>query len=303
MWVGQTSTATDGITEINLANTSHMGMQNLGGNVGGYFVRQNNNVLTNARIETFFGGANVISSPGIDPSQIGEGNRMNIIKYETPTYAGFIASAAFGEDDMWDVALRYAGEHQGFKLAFGVGYQQWTDGNVTGSPTATDERDCVAGLAGGGADRKCSQLGLSGAVMHVDSGVYLHGAYGIRWDELSRVPDKTSDRFYLQGGIEKNWFGLGKTTLFAEGAMYSITDTGATFGNGPSVTATGILASHTSMWGLGLNQSIDAAAMDLYVNYQHYDFDANVCNASVTSACAVGLKDFQAVIAGGIIRF
>ena len=254
-------------------------MQNLGGNVGGYFVRQSNGVLSDARIEPSSVARTSSSSPGIDPSQIGEGNRMNIIKYETPTYAGFIASAAFGEDDMWDAALRYAGEFSGFKLAFGVGYQQWTDGNNN-----TDERDCVAGLAGGGADRKCSQLGLSGAVMHVDSGVYLHGVYGIRWDELSRVPDKTSDRFYLQGGIEKNWFGIGKTTLFAEGAMYSITDTGATFGNPPSVTATGILASHTSMWGLGLNQSIDAAAMDLYVNYQHYDFDANVCTAAATAA-------------------
>ena len=191
LWVGQTSSATDGITEINLANTAHMGMQNLAGNVGGYFVRQGNGVLAtanNARIATFFGGGNALSSAGVDLSQIGEGNCNNVVKYELPAILGFIASAAFGEDDMWDAALRYAGEFSGFKLAFGVGYQQWTDGN-------NDERNCVSGVALGGPDRSCQQLGLSGAIVHVPTDLFIHGAYGIRWDDnVKLLPAAVTNR-------------------------------------------------------------------------------------------------------------
>ena len=302
LWVGQTSTATDGITEINLANTAHLGMQNLAANGGGMFVRNNNGTLTTVRHTAFMGGANVPSSPGVNSSQIGEGNRMNVVKYESPAILGFIASASFGEDDMWDAALRYAGEFSGFKLAFGVGYQQWTDANP-------DERNCVAGPNGGGADRNCQQLGLSGAIMHVPTGLYVHGVYGIRWDDnvkflAAAVTNRkdTSDRYYIQGGIEQNWFGFGKTTLFGEYANYNIGVTGASVGSAPNTAATGIYSSQTTVWGIGLNQAIDAAAMDLYLNYQHFDFEGKD-STGATLGAGGGFKDYQQVIAGGIIRF
>ena len=52
----------------------------------------------------------------------GEGDRYNVVKYDSPEFGGFVGSAAWGEDDFWDVALRYAGEHGGFKFAGGIGY-------------------------------------------------------------------------------------------------------------------------------------------------------------------------------------
>ncbi len=300
IWLGQTSTATDGITEINLANTAHIGLQNSAANVGGYFVRNGDSSLSKTRMTTFMGGANSTGSPAVDSSQIGEGNRQNVVKYESPTLMGFMVATSFGEDDMWDVATRYAGEHHGFKLAFGIGYQQWTDGN-------NDERNCVAAVAGTGSDRKCQQLGLSGSVMHVATGLFVHGAYGIRWDDNVKLRDPalkdTSDRYYLQAGIEQKFFALGKTTLFGEFQQWNIGATGATFANAPSTVATAVIESRTTMWGLGLNQSIEAAAMDLYVNYQHYSIDKATIVGATGGLNASGIKDFQAVIAGGIIRF
>ncbi|MBA2127825.1 porin, partial [Hyphomicrobium methylovorum] len=41
----------------------------------------------------------------------------NSVRYDSPTFAGFSVSASWGEDDFWDVAARYAGEHHGFKVA------------------------------------------------------------------------------------------------------------------------------------------------------------------------------------------
>jgi hypothetical protein len=43
--------------------------------------------------------------------------RGNAISYRTPTFGGFSIGATWGENDIWDVAARYAGEFSGFRLA------------------------------------------------------------------------------------------------------------------------------------------------------------------------------------------
>ena len=121
VWVGQTSQSTDGITEINLANTGHFASAQIGDYIGGFFLRGANGALSSITVN---GLQNQAAASQGSP---GEGARVNLIKYETPTLAGFIGSAAWGEDNFWDVALRYAGEFNGVKLAAGIGYQQWAD--------------------------------------------------------------------------------------------------------------------------------------------------------------------------------
>jgi len=44
----------------------------------------------------------------------------NGVRYDSPTIAGFTLSAAWGEDDPWDAALRYAGEFGGLRVAAGL---------------------------------------------------------------------------------------------------------------------------------------------------------------------------------------
>ncbi len=48
----------------------------------------------------------------------------NAVRYDSPTFAGFSVSASWGEDDFWDVAARYAGEWNGFKLAVAAAYSE-----------------------------------------------------------------------------------------------------------------------------------------------------------------------------------
>ena len=48
--------------------------------------------------------------------------RSNAVSYTSPTMGGFSVSAAWGEDDLWDAALRYAGEFSGFRLAAAIAY-------------------------------------------------------------------------------------------------------------------------------------------------------------------------------------
>ena len=74
----------------------------------------------------------------------------------------------------WDVALRYAGELAGFRLAFGIGYLEDTEfnGSVQQNPGATD------GLSSAYRWNNCSRTELKGSasILHVATGLFVTAA-------------------------------------------------------------------------------------------------------------------------------
>ena len=300
VWLGQTSQATDGITEIQLSNTGHFANQNTtaGGLLRAVKITAGGN---NLPLFNFMGGTST------DTSQIGEGNRRNVIKYESPTIAGFILSASTGEDDIWDVALRYAGEFSGFKLAFGIGYERTTEGPSAAAPvppaadarSAGSERNCFIS-AGPSFDSSCEQFGASGSIMHVPTGLFVNGYYGWRRDDNSAaavaLADHTSTRWGVMGGIEQKFMPLGKTTIYGEYAQWSV-GTNNTFTGALGVN--GAAGSDMSMWGVGINQNIEAAAMDIYLQYRNYNGIETHTAAGVTTA----YDNIQLIMGGGKINF
>jgi predicted porin len=149
--LGLTSMATDAIAEISTANTAVA-------------------VLPT----TLYGG-------------LIDGPRRNVVRYDTPTLAGFTASASWASEDAWDVALRYAGDFAGFRFAAGLGYA----------------KDVLADAG------KATRVSGSASAMHMPTGIFLTGAYG-------HVDELDVDVSHLTGGIERKWIDLGATTLFAE---------------------------------------------------------------------------------------
>jgi len=312
VWVGETSSASDGITEINLANTLTAGPDPSAW--GGGF-----------RLRGAGGFVSTLTWNNITPSFAGswamDGDRNNIVRYVSPTIAGFIFSAAWGEDDMWDVALRYAGEFSGFRIAAGIGYKQHNDNVAKSGADGIICADLAGDVTQSAVD--CNTLGLSGSIMHVPTGLFVSGSW-------SRTEDKNRDRlytianagvatnvknddshWYVIGGIEQKFLALGKTTIYGEYGQYeagAALNAGAArvFGaaeGGPA--ALGRLAStDVTQWGVGVVQSVDAAAMDLYFAFKHYEADART---SVTGAAAgavtVSPLDWQAFMTGAIIRF
>lgn len=113
IWLGKTSTATDGIAEIDLSNTSIASTRLSGEPLSG----------------AYLAGANLPF----------DGNREEVLKYVSPTLGGFTASAAWygNKNDAWDAALRYGGEFSGIRLAAGVGYRKEDDLASTGGKSAT----------------------------------------------------------------------------------------------------------------------------------------------------------------------
>src|SRR3990172_6596541 len=52
---------------------------------------------------------------------------LNAVRYDSPTFGGFSLSSSWGEDDFWDVALKYAADFNTIKVSAAAGYTQTTD--------------------------------------------------------------------------------------------------------------------------------------------------------------------------------
>ncbi|MEZ5775783.1 MAG: porin [Hyphomicrobiaceae bacterium] len=171
--------------------------------------------------------------PNFDPG------RLNLVKYTSPEFAGFTASASWGEDDRWDVGLTYSKDWNGVYVAAGVGYfvdDDNGDGNV---------------YSGG----KEEVFSASAGVYHAASGVYGELGYMKRNPELVDL-DTTS--IYAKVGLRKNWHGLGETDIYVE--YQKVTDA---------------IADDTSgtMWGVGIGQDLDAVGATAYLSYRHNEAD------------------------------
>ena len=105
----------------------------------------------------------------------GNGERPDIVRYDTPEFTGFYGLAAWGEDDMWDAALRFEKEVRRLRTAFRVGYAEYYGRRTRASCYGT-ERHRPATV-------KCREFGGSGTIWHKPTGLYVYGAYGQNEDD------------------------------------------------------------------------------------------------------------------------
>lgn len=177
------------------------------------------------------------------------GATTNSVRYDTPAIGGFVLSASWGEDDFWDVAVRYAQTVGEFKLGAAAAYSKNTARR--------------AFLPGGPArDSGYFQAGLY--LEHLPTGLFGHAAYGHEENDYLTAGGNDAhdnDSFYLKAGLRKRWFGIGATVLYAEYGNHSdmlseaLVDGGAT-------------ASDLDRYGIGVVQEIDAAAMSIWLKYR-----------------------------------
>jgi predicted porin len=243
--VGRISAAMDGIQEIDLVGTNLVSLPGI--NVGNKIAINGGGVGTWADVMRGF-----------------DGDRVNGVRYDTPTYAGFQLSTSFSENDRYDVTLRYAGEFSGFRVAAGIGYQvgddKTLDSDLALKSLTFDEVRLTSG---------------SVSVLHVSSGLFATGFAGRREiDDNANSFDESN--WGLRAGIAKNWFGIGNTVVFGE---YNYFDNNNDSGR------------EAEVWGASVIQNIDAAAMELFLSYKNYSVDAK------------GADDTNIVFSGARIKF
>jgi predicted porin len=235
-----------------------------------------------------------------------DGVPNNNVRYDTPTFGGFSASASWGEDDIWAVAGRYAGEFSGVKLALAAAYTESTDNSVGGANPV---------LSGGQVYRRsAAALQIGAYVQHVPTGLFVYGAYGQDYNDglqspterLARGVKTDGDNFYVKAGVRTKLSPLGATVFFGEYGENNDKQSLALFQQG-------VASSSISQWGLGVVQEIDAAAMSLWVVYRNFSAEQNCvvgnANADCTAVVGAGLagkvafEDLQILKVGGIINF
>ena len=248
------------------------------------------------------------------------GLTRNAVRYDTPTFHGFSMSASWGDDDFWDVAARFSGESNGFKLAVAAAYNEWTDGNTCSVGNTQDSGNavlnalgvtCITGsnsLSGPYPDPGSANYFQVGAyVEHVPTGLWALINYGHLDDSLSALP--TTDTWYFKAGLRERWHPLGHTVLYGE---YLTNNDGNnnSFCGPVDEACNSVYDSDLHVWGLGVVQEIDAAAMSLWVSYRHIDADLDgIGCASAAQTAAMGLdvgcgtEAFQYIKAGALINF
>src|SRR5690606_20445208 len=91
----------------------------------------------------------------------------------------------------------------------------------------------------------------SASIMHMPTGLFVSGGYG-NTDSENAARERSG--WWVMAGIEKNWFGIGNTTLYGEYNQIQWDHNVVGVGQNMSVRHDG------SFWGLGIVQAIDAAA-------------------------------------------
>ena len=202
------------------------------------------------------------------------GDRKNGVRYDTPTFAGFSLGASWGEDDYWDIALRYSGEFSGFKLAFATAYSENTD------PTFSDT------------ENQYFQIG--GMVKHLASGLWVHGTFGKEFVDANGAAGFVHDTrgWYVKAGWTGKLSALGNTHFYGE---YGRNDDG--FDNLLTLEGAQVLSSQADRYGLGVVQEIDAAAMSLWAKWRHHEYDAT------TAAGNFSAEDVDMFLAGAVIFY
>jgi predicted porin len=277
--IGLISGAIDDITLIDLAGTSANSQDNYFS--PGFFVRTAQGLTDE---ETYFATNTVPPVGGVSWGDIApslDRGREDAIRYDTPSIYGFIVSAAWGEDDYWDIALRFKKEWNSIRIAAGIGYMDDMD-------TGGDDIESVRG---------------SISIMHVPTGIYGNFA-AINNDEDDAGP-LDGEYYYFALGIAKNWTGHGNTIIYGEYGNYS--DFG--IGTAVNIDQDGLLdedeviASDVNYWGFGIEQKFDSAALSVYLNFKFYEADLAFDDGVDAFVNNTVTEDFQAVVIGTKIQF
>ena len=248
-------------------------------------------------------------------ASIGESLKVETSTVDDPTGALTNLGRVMGAN------LKYAGEFSGVRVAAGIG-AEWSKANEDDSTGHVTTENVVPvgnntnGVKSTNASSDNFYWAAALSLMHVPSGLFAQGHY-TRLTVAAQNPatgtfgdDRDATRWDIQAGISKNWFGFGNTVLYGEYGRHKnfrfantqFGCTGVVSGTqtvcepalGSVVTAPGgTPGDELKMMGIGLVQNIDAAAMELYVSWRHFE----------AKNPGTPLDDVDVVLGGARVKF
>ncbi len=276
--LGQGSTAADGAYEVVLGNS----LRNSNIHHGNSFALRYVDPLGRDR----YSGGRLSDSPQAGGSWAGnlETDRDELIRYDTPSFYGFILSASWGDNDYADVAVRFRREMNSIRVAAAFAYE-W-DSTRDASLASLNPNTGVVTVYNplSNNNDKSETIGGSASVMHVPTGLYLAAAAASREYDNSSFWHPNPHFWYVQGGIDKRFLPFGSSTLYAEYGVYE------------DFRFDG---SDATRIGLGAVQRIDTAAMDVYAQATLWSFD----HEFIDGLGLMEMEDVTTVLVGSRVKF
>jgi hypothetical protein len=289
--MGKASRVSDTAPESDLSEAGvagYAGVQDIG---GAFALRRADGVLLGAAWGDIYNHFN--------------GDTANVVRYDTPEIMGFVASASWGEDDIWDVGLKYEGEGSGFKLAASIAYTEISD------------------APGEFADLNQSTLVGSAAVLHEATGLNALISFGHRHfdqavldaDGVTRTPEDAKF-IYAKIGWLATLNNLGPTAFYGEYGWFkdfvsALDNTDDEDGNGigdaadlaASFGGARIAGNTAEVWGAGVVQHIEEAEMQVYLGYRFHSAEFDLTDTAGAAVDAAKVDDFHTLVMGSKIAF
>lgn len=240
VFLGRTSTATDGITEIDIAGADDVlgsGIDRFGGGLG--FRRSTNGSLDldpvtagtqRVNVSTVFDNLDGIGSRS-------HNDRVQTLRYDSPIFNGFQGRIAAAQGGDIDAAVLYSGKIDAFEVKGGIGYVAFNNGNqAAGAPAAVTNlttnvlEDQWAGSIsvkhdqGIGATLAYGEQSIDKAAAGVDDPSFIYFKVGYTWDAFEVAADYTEASDMNVGAADHD------ATAYGLAGQYNM-------GNGVSVAA------------------------------------------------------------------
>ena len=236
--LGWGSTASDGTSEMDLSGTGVIGYSSVADMAGGQlFYNTNTNTLSDTPINAVYSNMDGLG-------------REERIRYDSPSFHGFVGSTSYIADGGGDFAVRYTAQMDAFKLAAAAAYAN------PGSTSAITE----------------DQLAGSISVLH-DSGFNGTFAMGTRDQKGAGVND--AGFFYTKFGYRSRWCPMGITSLSADFGRFSDFDV-----NGDDADT----------FGLQMVQDLQDWGSEAYIGYRFHKLDRNGVDFDNINAIMTGMR-------------
>jgi len=219
----------------------------------GFFIRGLGAGATNTTWGSF---AQCLATPSLGIGIDCNGVYRNGLRYDLPAFGPVSIAVGYANDNIYDIALKYAGEFGGFKALLGTGFSYNSDGGLL---DASD--DTV------GSDSKTFQI--QGGLLHTPTGLF--GVATYQHEKADDLPDNAGDKtnaYYFKFGIRKQFNKVGDTAFYGEYARYD-----DQYGLG-----TDISGSKFQRWGLVAEQYIGSRLI-IYGKWEQYDLDVDGTDA------------------------
>lgn len=243
--MGHGSTASDDTTSLDLSGTYLAGASAVSDYAGGLiFYDKNLNSLTGINISKIYN-----SMDGL-----GRDDRM---RYDSPSFAGFMASGSWVADGGGDLALRYDGELADIQVLAAIAYARPSDA----SDTVENQYDGSVAIL-------------------FDSGFNAAFASGLQEYKQDRADDGTF--YYLKLGYKAMFASFGETRFSVDFGQYD-----------DNLTLDGSIARQYGkgdVIGAQVVQDVKDFGAELYAGYYFYDLDADISSYESIHALITGAR-------------